>query len=220
MKKEQKQPVVEQKTAQAEQNPEISEQVTEQAQEPAQKPKRTYKKLTPEEREAKAKAAKEKREAKKAKIKEAKAKLAAEEAARKKAEFQEQLREHWAQERAKIENMNHPLLNRDYALRNIRKFTSQELLNLFGGWFTLTYAFTLETPRKPIKKRGRKPKVVKEEKETIGTDFWICSQDVNMVDVNDRPPLNKAVLNLYGKEVYGFAIIAPASTFDEGELTR
>lgn len=212
MKKEQNKPVVEQKTAQSEQNPEIQEQFVhvdpEQAmadvQAKQEQPKKKYKRLTPEEQAAKAAKAKAKREAKKALLEEAKRKLEDEEQARRDAEFRERLAAHWDAERAKIENMS-----KETMMRNYRKFNSQELRGLFGGWFTLTYAFSVKN-----KERGK----VRTKRGVIETDYWICSQDVSMTKVNERPPLNTAILNLYGKEVYGFAIIAPSSAFCEGTM--
>lgn len=83
-----------------------------------------------------------------------------------------------------------------------RRFSCQELIAMFGGWFTLTYAFTI--------KNDVVCKVTNEEPET---DFWICSQDVSGMKVNERPPLNTAIMKATGKAVYGFAIIAPSSAF-------
>lgn len=171
---EQNKPVVEQKTAVVEQKTAVVEQ-----------PKKTRKKLTPEEREAKMQKAMEK--CKKARV---------ENAIRKHEQYLQQLEEHWAEERGKLKEERE---------RAFRKFTCPELIRLFGGWFTLTYAFSV----KKMVKSGRKT-------VEVDTDYYICSQDVSHMDVNSRPGVNKIIQKEYGKDVYGFALIAPASAFGEG----
>ena len=162
---EQNKPVVEQKTAVVEQ------------------PKKTRKKLTPEEKEAKMQKAMEKLMRKRSA-----------DALRKHENYLQKMEEHWAEERAKLKEERE---------RAFRKFTCPELIKLFGGWFTLTYAFSV----KKMVKSGRK-------KVKVDTDYYICSQDVSHMDVNNRPGVNKIIQKVYGKDVYGFAIIAPASAFD------
>ena len=83
-----------------------------------------------------------------------------------------------------------------------RKWTTQELIALFGGWYTLTYAFS-------VKGGAVDPLTGKE----IETDYYICSQDVSGMDVNSRPMVNKIIEKEFGKQVYGFALIAPAVAF-------
>lgn len=85
--------------------------------------------------------------------------------------------------------------------RVYRKFSCQELIAIFNGWFTLTYAFSIQSDE--LSPKG----------EPIETDFYICSQDVSQMDVNKRPPVNLAIQREFGKTVYGFAIIAPATAF-------
>ena len=85
--------------------------------------------------------------------------------------------------------------------RVYRKFSCQELIGIFNGWFTLTYAFSIQSGE--LSPNG----------EPIETDFYICSQDCSQIDVNQRPPVNLAILREFGKTVYGFAIIAPATAF-------
>ena len=85
--------------------------------------------------------------------------------------------------------------------RVYRKFSCQELIGIFNGWFTLTYAFSIQSGE--LSPNG----------EPIETDFYICSQDCSQMDVNQRPPVNLAILREFGKTVYGFAIIAPATAF-------
>ena len=87
--------------------------------------------------------------------------------------------------------------------KTYRKFTCQDLITIFGGWFTLTYAFSIKNGL--IDKDGNEGE----------THFYICSQDVNGMNVNERPPLNAIIKREFGKDVYGFAIIAPASAFGE-----
>jgi hypothetical protein len=79
------------------------------------------------------------------------------------------------------------------------KFSCEQLLAIFGGWFTLKYAFSSQYTN---------------QDGTVGeTDFYICSQDVSMLKQNERPPLNKPLYKAFGVEVYGFAIIAPSTAF-------
>ena len=172
-----------------EQNPEIQEQKTavveqEQPKVEQQKPKRKYRKKSEKEQEEREKAAKEKRE-----------KAKAENKKRKREDYLKALEAHWAEEREKLKE------DREKAYR---KFTCPELIRIFGGWFTLTYAFSVKKMQK-----------IKGKTVEVETDYYICSQDVNHFAVNERPALNKIILNEYGKEVYGFAIIAPASAFGE-----
>ena len=89
--------------------------------------------------------------------------------------------------------------------REYKKFTCPELIRLFGGWFTLSYAFS----EKRIESVG------KNKKKEVETDYYVCSQDVNLIRANERPPINEAISRLIGKTVYGFAIIAPATVFGE-----
>ena len=173
-----------------EQNPEIQEQKTavleqEQPQVEQEKPKRVVHKKTEEEKAEIAAKAKAKREKAKAKRDE-----------EKRAQYLAELEAHWAEEREKIKQ------DREKAYR---KFTCPELIKIFGGWFTLTYAFSEKYMTK-----GKGGKTVEAER-----DYYICSQDVNHMDVNSRPALNKVIQNAYGKDVYGFAIIAPATAFGE-----
>ena len=85
--------------------------------------------------------------------------------------------------------------------RVYRKFSSQELIAIFNGWFTLQYAFSIKNDE--ITTSG----------EQVETDFYICSQDCSQMDVNHRPPVNLAIQREFGNTVYGFAIIAPATAF-------
>ena len=165
-----------------EQNPEIQEQKTavveqEQPQVEQEKPKRVVHKKTEEEKAEIAATAKAKRDEEK------------------RAHYLAELEAHWAEEREKIKQ------DREKAYR---KFTCPELIRIFGGWFTLTYAFSVKKMQK-----------VKGKSVEVKTDYYICSQDVNHLAVNERPALNKVILNEYGKDVYGFAIIAPATAFGE-----
>ena len=176
-----------------EQNPEIQEQktaVVEQEQpkveQPVEeKPKRKYRKKSEKEQEEREKAAKEKRE-----------KAKAENRQRRREDYLKALEAHWEEEREKLKE------DREKAYR---KFTCPELIKIFGGWFTLTYAFS-----EKYMTRGKGRKMIEAER-----DYYIASQDVNHLDVNSRPALNKVIQNAYGKDVYGFAIIAPASAFGE-----
>ena len=86
--------------------------------------------------------------------------------------------------------------------RRIVKFTCDELLKIFGGWFTLQYAYST-FDNMHLTAKG----------EPVETIYYVASQDVYGMRVNERPGLNEAVSRLVGKDVYGFAIIAPASAF-------
>lgn len=86
--------------------------------------------------------------------------------------------------------------------RRIVKFTCDELLKIFGGWFTLQYAYST-FDNMHLTAKG----------EPVETIYYVASQDVYGMRVNERPGINEAVSRLVGKDVYGFAIIAPASAF-------
>lgn len=79
------------------------------------------------------------------------------------------------------------------------KFNTAQLLAIFGGWFTLNYAFTVPYTNN----NGTESEM----------DFYICSQDLSETPKNERPPLNKPLKKAFGIEIYGFAIIAPESAF-------
>ena len=80
--------------------------------------------------------------------------------------------------------------------REYEKFSCEQLINIFGGWFTLSYLFSIKNS------------------DGTDTDFYVCSQDVSLMRANDRPKINKVIKERYGKTVYGFAIIAPSSAFE------
>lgn len=156
-----------------------------QAQQPVEKPKRKVHRKTEEEKAEIAAKAKVKHE-------QAKEKLLLD----KHKKYLEDLEAHFAEEREKLKG------DRE---RAYRKFTCPELIRLFGGWFTLTYAFSV----KRMTKTGRKT-------VEVNTDYYICSQDVSHMKVNERPGLNKIIKKEFDKDVCGFALIAPASAFGEG----
>lgn len=79
------------------------------------------------------------------------------------------------------------------------RFSSEQLLAIFGDWFTLKYAFTT--------------KYQNSDGTESETDYYVCSQDVSGKRVNERPPLNMPLYKAFGIEVYGFAIIAPSTAF-------
>ena len=87
--------------------------------------------------------------------------------------------------------------------RKIMNFTTPELLELFGGWFTLTYAFS-----KPVR-----PDMLNVDGTPVMRDYYICSRDVSAILPSERPKKNAAIKKLFDRDVYGFAIIAPASAF-------
>lgn len=79
------------------------------------------------------------------------------------------------------------------------RFSCEQLLAIFGGWFTLNYAFST--------------KYQNTDGTESETDFYVCSQDVSGLRKNERPPLNTPLHKAFGVEVYGFAIIAPSTAF-------
>lgn len=87
--------------------------------------------------------------------------------------------------------------------RNIINFTTPELLELFGGWFTLTYAFSQPVRTDMVNKDG----------SPVMRDYYICSRDVSSIPPSMRPKKNATIKKLFDKDVYGYAIIAPASAF-------
>lgn len=86
--------------------------------------------------------------------------------------------------------------------REYLKFSSQELIALFGGWFTLNYAFTIKNEQ-----------VLDEHGRPQETDYWICSRDYTDVPRKEWPLMNLPIKRQFGKEVYGYAIVAPARAF-------
>jgi hypothetical protein len=86
--------------------------------------------------------------------------------------------------------------------RTVLNFTTAELLRLFGGWFTLTYAFSRERTDK-----------LNSDGTPVMQDFYICSRDVAALEPSERPKKNAAIKALFDKDVYGYALIAPASAF-------
>lgn len=79
------------------------------------------------------------------------------------------------------------------------KFTTKQLLQIFGGWYTLRYLFSVKSVSNGV---------------DIETDYYICSKDVSLMDVNSRPKRNEPIFKQFGVEVYGYAIIAPAAAFN------
>ena len=86
--------------------------------------------------------------------------------------------------------------------RQVLNFTTKELLELFGGWFTLTYAFS-EEHRDKFNTDG----------SPVMRDYYICSRDVSAMRASERPKKNAVIKKLFDKDVYGYAIVAPASAF-------
>lgn len=88
--------------------------------------------------------------------------------------------------------------------RQMIYFTCPQLIDMFGGWFTLSYAFSTKHMA-----RGKGGVAVEVE-----TPYYVCSQDISGKGVNDKKPeINEAVSKLVGKPIYGFALIAPAAAF-------
>ena len=84
-----------------------------------------------------------------------------------------------------------------------RKFTCDELIKIFGGWFTLRYLFSVQSETEVSPLTGK----------PIETDFYVCSQDVSHMRVNERPPYNEVLHKQFGVDVYGFCIVAPSTAF-------
>lgn len=173
-------------------DPELNEKpVSDPEETTEEKPKKVYKRKTKAELVERAEAAQKKAEekAEKRRLKEVKK-------AEREAKIEEKLLQHWQREKQKLATERE---------REFKKFNCPELIRMFGGWFTLTYAFSIKTTTK-----------VKNVTRESETDYYICSQDCSQIDVNKRPGLNKAIKREFDKDVYGFAIIAPASAFGEG----
>ena len=83
-------------------------------------------------------------------------------------------------------------------MREYEKFSCEKLIAIFGGWFTLSYLFTVQN----------------DDKEHTTTDFYVASQDISLMRANERPKVNQVIKKQFGKTVYGFAIIAPCSAFE------
>lgn len=87
--------------------------------------------------------------------------------------------------------------------RRYIKFTTKQLLALFGGWFVLRYAFTT---KETVSING-----IESEVET---DYWMCYKDVAVTPGYERQMRNEPIFKRFGIEVYGYVLIAPASAFD------
>ena len=84
-----------------------------------------------------------------------------------------------------------------------RKFTCEELIKIFGGWFSLRYLFSVQSETEVSPLTGK----------PIETDFYVCSQDVSGMTAKERPALNEALHKQFGVDVFGFCIIAPSTAF-------
>lgn len=113
-------------------------------------------------------------------------------------------KERIAQEKKQREQLKkfHKLTVKIPTDKQILKFTTPELIRLFGGWFKLEYAFSQPTGKFDLKTG-----------EEIIRDYYICSKDVSEIRQSDRGKQNIAIKNLFQKDVYGMAIIAPSYAF-------
>ena len=84
-----------------------------------------------------------------------------------------------------------------------RKFTCDELIKIFGGWFTLRYLFSVQDEKQVSPLTGK----------PIETDYYVCSQDVSGLSKKDMPMRNEALHKQFGVDVFGFCIIAPSTAF-------
>ena len=84
-----------------------------------------------------------------------------------------------------------------------RKFTCEELIKIFGGWFSLRYLFSIQDEKQVSPLTGK----------PIETDYYVCSQDVSGMSKKDLPPRNEALHKQFGVDVFGFCIIAPSTAF-------
>ena len=81
------------------------------------------------------------------------------------------------------------------------KFSCEMLNQIFKGLWTMCYIFSADCGEKD--EHGNK----------IETPFYCCSRCVYDMSERERPKRNEAIYRQYGIEVYGLAIIAPASAF-------
>lgn len=84
-----------------------------------------------------------------------------------------------------------------------RKFTCEELIKIFGGWFSLRYLFSVQDEKQVSPLTGK----------PIETDYYVCSRDVSGMSKKDLPPRNEALHKQFGVDVFGFCIIAPSTAF-------
>lgn len=168
------------------------------------KPKKTYHRKTKDEKAEIARKADEERKEKEEKRLDVKAKLLAQKVLK---DTKQAVKEGADQAKfieKNIEKVKDQVFKEERE-RVYTKFNCPDLIRLFGGWFTLTYAFSVKETHK------FKGKTIETEK-----DYYICSQDVSHLSVNERPSVNKIIQKEYGKTVYGFALVAPAAAFGEG----
>lgn len=80
------------------------------------------------------------------------------------------------------------------------QFTCDELLEIFGGWFILRWAYSEEGEDSNGKK--------------IETDYWICSADTATAKKHSLNVNKEAQAYLHIEDpIYGPAIVAPRSCF-------
>ena len=86
--------------------------------------------------------------------------------------------------------------------RKDQKFSCRQLSELVGGNFRLSYAYTEKGEISP-----------KHPNQACNTDYWIACRDTNGLTIAELPEYNKEVKEMFNKDVYGLAILAPNSCF-------
>lgn len=80
------------------------------------------------------------------------------------------------------------------------KFSCSKLKELLGGDFHLQYAGFSD---RKIDSYGRE----------IETDYWLATIETHGLRIDQLPEYNQAVKEMFNKDVYGLAILAPQSMF-------
>ena len=86
--------------------------------------------------------------------------------------------------------------------REDQKFSCRQLSELVGGNFRLSYAYTEKGEVSP-----------KHPNQECNTDYWIACRETHGLTIAELPEYNTAVKEMFNKDVYGLAIIAPHSCF-------
>ena len=81
-----------------------------------------------------------------------------------------------------------------------QKFSCSKLKELLGGDFHLQYAGFSD---RKIDSHGRE----------IETDYWLATIETHGLRIDQLPEYNQAVKEMFNKDVYGLAILAPQSCF-------
>lgn len=79
--------------------------------------------------------------------------------------------------------------SQDVVSTHDRRFTTSELLEIFEGWYTLSWAYDSKD----------------------GGDYYIITKELYGIEPEDYPPYNYKASITFNRDVYGLAIICKGS---------